>query len=378
MGKRLLLLAPAVLLAAFFTNRPATGQTGEKMGNLRDPSASVPPRRRASRPCRAGPCRTGARPRLRRPTPIRSPPRPGLGSSAPPTTPGRTASSLPARWPACLRDKHRMPAFIYNRAEEERAKQRAEWMKLKQRYPGAVLRLRTVRIEDQYAVLVGGYRDLAAATAALPAFRKLPLPELKLQSGRNPYAVAFKAKPTAEKQKYAVETYKLSPFAQAMAVRNPRAAGEARTPPDPALKELNQGQPYDLLKNPKPYTLVVKFYGGAQCIQSGQEREKDKGGTGFLAMLGMGGSKPGAALAAGAAQAQELARLLRHPRFGFDSYVMHTRTGSVVAVGGFLSAKDPAVAGMLRRLDSLRFNAAGGADPIGLMPTPMMIEVPRF
>ena len=65
-----------------------------------------------------------------------------------------------------LRQRYQLPAYVFNRGAEERRKQQEEFDNERQQrqeylrkmgYTGEVpLRRRTVRIEDQYAVLVGG------------------------------------------------------------------------------------------------------------------------------------------------------------------------------------------------------------------------------
>src|SRR5205807_530931 len=79
-----------------------------------------------------------------------------------------------------LRNKHGMAAYIYNRGDEERHRQEQEWEELRKRAHGAPVRRRYYRVQDQYAVLVGGFPDFAAASAFLPRVKDLPLPEPKL------------------------------------------------------------------------------------------------------------------------------------------------------------------------------------------------------
>ena len=97
----------------------------------------------------------------------------------------------------------------------------------------------------------------------------------------------------------------------------------------------------------------------------------------LLAALGLGGTKDGEALDAAAQQAHELAKFLRQPALGFTAWVLHTRYSSVVCVGGFDGPGDAECQRLQRQIANLRFQAKNGVDPIGLMPTPMPVEVPR-
>jgi hypothetical protein len=279
-----------------------------------------------------------------------------------------------------LRDKHRLPVYILDRGEEERKKQEAEWKELRKQYPQANLRLRMPRVEDQYAVLVGGYKDLATANAALPRVRSLPMPQLKLDGGRSPYETMFYSDATEDKKGMVMKTATINPFTQAIAVRNPMVPPSAKQKWDPFWKTLNADEEYSLLRNPKKYTFIVKEYlGGGQVISGAQPARA----TGILGGLGgaagAGGNSAGDVLAASQAQAHELAKVLRHPQMGFEAYVLHMRTGSIVTVGGFDGPDDPKVATVLRRLKALKFNnGPGGTDPVGLKAIPQMAEVPRF
>src|SRR5262249_39187750 len=135
-----------------------------------------------------------------------------------------------------------------------------------------------------------------------------------------------------------LEYYRVSPFHNAMMVRNPLIPHEAPTRPKwEGLTKFNEGEEYSLLKNPKPWTLLVKEYiGGARVLQSQGASDHS-----VMGMLGLGTSNASDTLGAAALQARELAKFLSHPRFGFKTWVLHTKTSSAVFVGGFDSAEDP-------------------------------------
>ena len=78
---------------------------------------------------------------------------------------------------------------------------------------------KTYRIEDQYAVLVGGYKDDDAAFKAAQQIRKLPPPSEKFMDQAMQGVVnGDQLTPVSEKPVY------INPFRTAFAVRNPRRA----------------------------------------------------------------------------------------------------------------------------------------------------------
>ena len=66
---------------------------------------------------------------------------------------------------------------LFDRGGEEREKVRQEYLRIKQLCPEG--RVKIMRVEEQFAVLVGGYKDMAAARKALDDFKKLPPPDKK-------------------------------------------------------------------------------------------------------------------------------------------------------------------------------------------------------
>lgn len=287
---------------------------------------------------------------------------------------GPDAPELSRQLVVQLRERFRLPAYVFNYGDEQRRQQRKEWEKLKKRYPGVPLRRRTVRIRDQCAVLVGGYRDMESASKALDKIRKLPLPKLDLGPDKTAYDMMTVAKPDPRHQRMRVEKAPINPFTTAFVTRNPTVEFKSPERPkfDPFWKELNADEPYSVLKCPKRWTLVVKEYYGATVIKP------QTGSSKFLKMVGFGRMKPGEGLSAAAKQAQELAKLLRNKQLGFEAYVMHTRFKSIVTVGGFDSLDDPNLLRTQQRLSQLKFGGQGRYDPIRLFRRPMPMEVPRF
>ncbi len=104
-------------------------------------------------------------------------------------------------------------------------------------------------------------------------------------------------------------------------IRNPTIRQQKQTAAklDPLWKKLNADEPRSLFKCPKPWTLAVQEYVGNQVIQPASASSS------FLEKLGFSDHNLGKRLDASALQAQQVCDLLRSPRFGFKSYVLHTR-----------------------------------------------------
>jgi hypothetical protein len=287
---------------------------------------------------------------------------------------GPDAPELARQVVVILRNKHRMNAWIMNYGAEERRKQQEEWEKLQQQYPGVPIRRRTVRIQDHCAVLVGGFPDMETASKSLKRVRSLPMPELKLEGGKLAYETIVVPVPGEDKKNPTLKRALVNPFTNAMVVRNPTIPLNRAAKPrwDPLWKKLNAEEEYSLLENKSAYTLLVKEYHGGTVLQS-----RNEGSSGFLKMLRNplgGGSET---LNGCAMQAHELARFLRSPSLGFKAYVLHTRTCSAVTVGGFTGPDDPELQRTQQRLAALKFAAKDRSDPVGLMPNPTPVEVPR-
>lgn len=268
-----------------------------------------------------------------------------------------------------LRDRHHLTAYIYNRADEERQKQWEEWQARQKKYPTVRIKWRGYRVSDQYAVLIDGFKDFDSATAYLPHVKALPLTQPSRDPGKSPFDTVVIEQPDFEKKRFVTHRENMHSFA--MVVRNPKSVSQQPNRPrfDPILKKLNAGVPHCLLDNPKRYSLLVKEYAGLHMIQS------QSGLSAFLTTLGMGDK--GSTLDAAAMQAGELVRFLRTPQLGFEAYVLHARQSSKVYVGGFDGPDDPALARVRRQLTSMKFSTKEGKDVIGLLPSPLLIEIPR-
>jgi SPOR domain len=236
-----------------------------------------------------------------------------------------------------IRTRYNLPAYVFNRTGEERRKEkeRVERLKAEQRQRHAQeglpadlpIHIKTVRIEDQYAVLVGGYKDDTTARKALEQIRKLKAPD------------KFDKVAYVPDEKGKMHEQAINPFQSAFVCRNPAVPVEKpkQDGPDPRLKEYNAGESYSLLKCGKPFTLVVRAYRAYQVVDAQSANPSVKDRLNF-------GKKAGEVFDANARQARQVAEFLR--KFGVEAYVLHTEYSSYVTIGAFDSLDDPRLAQM--------------------------------
>lgn len=290
---------------------------------------------------------------------------------------GNTGGQLANDLVTELRSHYRLPAYLYNKGTAERQKEQARIDQLRHQQQDFLkqmgvtempkFRIKTVHIEDEYVVLIGGpkngWRTMDEATKALKDIRGLKQPSAKLLD------TAF-VRDGAQ-----VHAQPINPFRSAFVVHNPTVprAPDNEAHAYPWLRALNQGMPYSLLKNPKPWTLVIKQYQGPAAIQTNRDSSDS-----FLKKLGLGSNSTDV-LSATAVQAGEFAKFLRDPKLNFKAYVLHTPYKSIVCVGGFNSKDDPNMAQVYRSLSvtlaSLKIK--GPAVDLSIFPQPIPLEVPR-
>jgi hypothetical protein len=278
---------------------------------------------------------------------------------------GPTAPELARQMVLQIRQRDNLPAFFFNRGAEERRQEQERLARIRQFSPPDA-RIRTVRIEEQFAVLIGGYPDMDTARRALNDIKRLKPPDLKL--GPNQTTMDRTIDPQTGR------ILEVNPFANSFVVRNPTTQREPipEKGDDPFLKELNAGEDFSLLQCRKPYTLAVKEYHGVSVTQP------RSGGSSFLEKIGLS-RKSADMLSASALQAHELAKLLRQ-HLGMEAYVLHTRRSSVVTVGGFEGLNDPELQRVQQRLTSLSFGTGGSnasGDVLQLFSPAIPMRVPR-
>jgi hypothetical protein len=257
-----------------------------------------------------------------------------------------------------IRSRYNLPAYIFNRGEKERREQEEQRARMRQLCPEG--RFRTVRVEDQFAVLVGGYKDIDSARRALDDVKKMKPSDTRLMN------ILFAGSSAPAPGKKGGESYAgfANPLSDSFVAPNPTVPHEhkAENKQDPFLKELNADESLSLLKCKQPWTLAVATFQGTSVIQSSATAA-----TFLDKVLGRGSADT---LSASAMNAHNFAELLRKAKF--DAYVLHLRQGSVVTIGGFASKDDPQLRQVERRLAEQNF-----AGRIELLPQPFAMQVPR-
>jgi hypothetical protein len=273
---------------------------------------------------------------------------------------GRDAHELANRLVLHLRQQG-WQAYMYDYSAEERRKNQEL---LDERYknvpPEARMQIhKTIHVEDQFGVLVGGYTDFDSASKDIAKVKKTPEPPADPRFAD----VDFVDQETKQ-------IYRLHTYAQCIATRNPTLPRQQveHNGPDPAWKQLNDGRPYNLLKKcGKPWTLAVAQFQGTGVVQP------RSAGSEFLNMIGMGG-KSGDVLEASAAQAEEVARFLSSKPYNLKAFVLHTRTGSVVTVGAYDTADDEDLVRKAKLLAGKPIGATG----IKFFDQPRPMQVPQL
>lgn len=224
------------------------------------------------------------------------------------------------------------------------------------------VRVPQVNYQQQWAVLIGGFKDMETASAALRTVRTWRSPEGKSH-------LLDRAVITEQKQSQGAY---MNPFASAFVVPNPAIRKDTNAEPevDPILVKLNENEELSLLKCTKPVTLLVKAFSvPSRTITP----DTDTSALGKLF-----GPKPGSMLDATAQQARTLAEALRssqmteslkrmgQPAVPFESYVLHARTGSLVCVGQYESADDPELQRIQRVLSLMTFTVSKEGRPAGV------------
>jgi hypothetical protein len=281
-----------------------------------------------------------------------------------------------------LRSQYHLHAYLYNRGAEQRRQQQQEieeQRRQKKEYlrqngidPANVhLPVRTVRIEEQYVVLVGGFKDMETGRKELERIKKLQPPRSVPKDTL--YRVSLPNELNRD-QKQQEQKTEVNPFRNSFVVPNPTIpmGREPTNKPDPFWKELNAGESYSLLKCPKPWTLAVKEYQGATVLQAQHTP------TNFLEKLF---SRSADQLSASALNAHNMAEALH--RCGFDAYVLHTRTSSIVTIGEFDGPRDPRMEAVKQAFfasqPKIKFASNDSRFPQGidLFAQPRPMEVPR-
>jgi hypothetical protein len=268
-----------------------------------------------------------------------------------------------------IRKRYNLPAYILNRGEKERKQQQAEVDQLQKQYPNVppyLLRRRMPRIQDQCAVLIGGYKDMDEARAAQKEIKRMPadFPEHLMP-------ILVRVTPTGQQAdgqpQGQLEYGRVNPFVNSFVTRNPEIpmdkSGASKAEEYSRLVHFNRCEKYSLLDSPKPWTLVVAVYQGTHAFVD------ESKSAGFLERLFGGGDT----LEASGRNAHNLASALRD--LNYRAYVLHTRQGSIVTVGEFESEKDPRMQQVRQALQDGPGGVRAGPQ-LQLLPDPIPFPVP--
>jgi hypothetical protein len=255
-----------------------------------------------------------------------------------------------------LRGKHRLQAFVFQKADEA-AKRDSDELKQEQLArigtdPGeqATRKLRRVRVLEESAVFVGSFKDFEQARAVADRIKHFDPPSSIPQYGvhlyKNPTSRGS-ARNVDDEELGAFSSFSFSvksvegkrlresqgnPYRQAFVARNPLLAQlvenrNAAPTFDPAWRELNAKEPHSIFSCPKPWTLVVAIFDPPAVIRSSLRSDV------FSQNQAVGANGRGLEIAA--SNGRRLAEMLRDGGRGYDAYVFHTRQNTIVTVGAF-------------------------------------------
>ncbi|MBX9679395.1 MAG: hypothetical protein K2X38_11585 [Gemmataceae bacterium] len=285
-----------------------------------------------------------------------------------------------------LRNGYKTGAYVFNHGAEERRKEylRVKAIVDKQKeylaknnlpsdYP---IRVRYMRIEEQCAVMVGGFPSEEAARRGLEAVRKLTPPDpnkVKLDkkniSVTDPQPKDLQANTALSGPLQTTPVYSdyINPFHRAFICRNPAIKHQEQVQEQKwdlvSLRRFNSGESFCLLECKKPLTLVVKQFQTPHVVEGREKKES------VLDAIGLG---KGDRIDSAAHSAHNLAELLRKAKL--ESYVLHTKYTSIVTVGGYDSLEDPNLRAMQNLLET---RLRQQLEVVQLMPKPMPMQIPR-
>lgn len=280
-----------------------------------------------------------------------------------------------------LRSHYKLTAYLWSKSEDERKAQEKWLAELHAKY-GEDQKFGKYRIVDDFAVVVGHWKDMDSAKKELDQIKKAPPPANVPTYGHFIVQAQWNKRTQDLKGAKASAAIDRTPFSQAFVTPNPLAtrdqnAAVKMAKPDPTWADLNAREKYSLFKNPKPWTLVVQVYQGTSITEpAAKPNVFDKANPGAREksrerQLRILSKASGKNLETAGLDAAKLVELLRDNGRGFDAYVMHTSHASLVTVGGFKGPTDPELLRMQKMLAGKKFGE------VELLPTPVAMEVPR-
>lgn len=206
---------------------------------------------------------------------------------------------------------------------------------------------------EQWAVLIGAFKTMDDAGKGLVSVKKLPMP--KDESLCDKEIVGGEVKdPKSGKMEWKSALNPINPYSMAFVARNPALTPNGSLKEDRKLDafevELNSEVKHCLLNVRKPFTIMVKAY-------TTPTKNVGDGATTSVFTKAKGSSTADI-LKATAAEAESLCAALRDsgmkPRT-YESYLFHHRNGSIVCVGQFDAADDPALLSLQLELQGITF-----------------------
>ena len=278
-----------------------------------------------------------------------------------------------------IRERYKVPAYLFERggaekqkmrethaaelarrraqrAEEEaqfnavtqqaRAEAAAKGMEFMESKPS--IRAPRVEVEEQWAVLIGGWPDMATARREMDKIRRWEPPtDKKLMDAQ--FIIRGK-----DDDRQGEVTY-VNPFLNGMVVPNPVAPRQVDTEGEADTKfvmKMNADEEFSVLKIKKNWTIALKQYAPPHEVKGKNEQS-------IITRLFK--PKPDAMAAVGD-QAREMVIALRNmqptkeaPVGPFEAYVLHTRYGSLVCVGQFDGPDDPALLKTQHEIGLIKF-----------------------
>jgi hypothetical protein len=285
---------------------------------------------------------------------------------------------------ADIRTTHRTNALLFERNVEERKEEQAQVEAVRKREHGKAKEMEQVieqakreaeangstflpnrlmvkvprpyhETPEQWVVFIGGFKTMDEARTALTTVKRLPEPkDTTLMDAGMIGGKVTDARTGQEEFKSAA--HHLNPYPSAMVVPNPTLAKqnlEEKAKLDPFVVKLNDGVQHSLLGAKKPWTLLVKSYSMPTRRASATGDPKsvfDRGGKKGASAADM--------LMATAAEAEAMAKALRHPDMkprSYEAFVLHHTHGSIVTVGQFEDPEDPQLLKLQQELLDLTF-----------------------
>lgn len=282
-----------------------------------------------------------------------------------------------------IREKHKVAAYLFERNAEERAAELAQIEQIRkseqvknqplielqnqarksaevrgdvylENPPKLKIPKPAMEMQEQWAVLIGGFTTMEAARKGLDTVRKLPAPTDTTLLDRTSIGVGGD-ETTGSRSEFRSSWNFINPFACAMVVPNPAVAKanlEEKYKLEPFIVKINSDVKNSLLKATKPWTLIVRNF-------STPTKMVGKDGDGGNIFNKLFDPQKKSLLDVTAEEAERLAESLRHPDMkpqSFEAFVLHHRMGSIVTVGQYDSPDDPKLLETQRILKGITFN----------------------